>query len=237
MPRKPRFYLPGVPVHVVQRGHSREPIFFEPQDYATYAHWLGEAAEKYPVVVHAFVFMTNHVHLLVTPEEAEAMSRFMQFIGRRYVPYINHKYGRSGSVWEGRYKASLVQEDAYFLTVMRYIELNPVRAGMVERPGQYRWSSFCHNAGVRTIRFLRFHPLYESLGDTAEECQQSYCALFKGHIDESDIKRIREAWQTGTPLGNDWFKEKIQSQLKCKVGYARRGRPAKPRPISEKKGL
>jgi len=227
MPRKPRFYLPGVPVHAVQRGHSRDPIFFEAQDYATYAYWLSEAAKKYGVAVHAFVLMTNHVHLLVTPPEAEPMSRFMQFVGRRYVPYINHKYGKSGSVWEGRYKASLIQEDAYFLTVMRYIELNPVRAGMVERPGQYRWSSFCHNSGVREIRFLRFHASYESLGDTPEGRRQAYCALFNGHIERSDIERIREAWQTGTPLGNDRFKEKIQHQLKCRVGYARRGRPAK----------
>ena len=191
MPRKPRFYLPGVPVHVVQRGHSREPVFFEAQDYATYAHWVKEAADKYAVAVHAFALMTNHVHLLVTPSEAESVSRFMQFIGRRYVPYINYKYGKSGSVWEGRYKASLVQEDSYFLTVIRYIGLNPVRAGMVEAPGQYRWSSFCHNAGVKSIRFIRTHLLYRALGDTDEERQQAYCALFKGHIGEGDMKRIR----------------------------------------------
>lgn len=233
MPRKPRFYLPEVPVHVVQRGHSRQAIFFDAQDYATYAHWLKQASQKYGVPVHAFVFMTNHVHLLVTPPEAPAMSRFMQFLGRRYVPYINRKYGRSGSLWEGRYKASLVQEDAYFITAMRYIELNPVRAGMVERPGQYRWSSFCHNTGIRQIRFLRFHPVYKRLGATLEECQRAYCSLFKGHIEAVDIRRIREACQTGTPLGNDYFKEKIQQRLKCKVGYARRGRPAK----SVQKGL
>lgn len=233
MPRKPRFFLPEVPVHIVQRGHSREPIFFEAQDYATYAYWLGEATGKYGVSIHAFVFMTNHVHLLVTPPGAEPMSRFMQFVGRRYVPYINHKYGRSGTVWEGRYKASLVEEEAYFFTVMRYIEMNPVRAGMVERPGQYRWSSFCHNAGIREIRFLRFHALYQRLGITAEERQRAYCALFKGHVAETDMQRIREAWQSGTPLGNDWFKEKIERQLQCKVGQARRGRPSK----SSEKGL
>ncbi|AMO70176.1 transposase [Zhongshania aliphaticivorans] len=125
MPRKPRYYLPDVPVHIVQRGHSREPIFFEAQDYATYAYWLGEGAQKYDVAIHAFVFMTNHIHLLVTPEDGIQISRLMQFIGRRYVPYLNHKYGRSGSAWEGRYKASLVQDEAYLFTVMRYIELNP----------------------------------------------------------------------------------------------------------------
>lgn len=227
--------MPGVPVHVVQRGHSREPVFFEAQDYATYVHWLREAAVKYAVAIHAFVLMTNHVHLLVTPSEAASVSRFMQFIGRRYVPYINHKYGKSGSVWEGRYKASLVQEDRYFLTVMRYIELNPVRAGMVDVPGQYRWSSFCHNAGVKRVRFICTHRLYQALGDTDEARQHAYCALFKGQISDEDMRRIGEAWQTGTPLGNDWFREKVERQLKCKVGYVRRGRPVKPNVVG--KGL
>jgi len=229
MPRKPRYYLPDVPVHIVQRGHSREPIFFEAQDYATYAYWLGEGAQKYDVAIHAFVFMTNHIHLLVTPEDGIQISRLMQFIGRRYVPYLNHKYGRSGSAWEGRYKASLVQDEAYLFTVMRYIELNPVRAAMVVRPGQYRWSSFCHNAGVREISFLRFHSLYEKLGKTREDRHRAYCYMFEGTMDEADIKLIRESWQSGTPLGNDWFKERVQQRLQCKVGYARRGRPAKNR--------
>ena len=149
MPRKPRFYLPNVPVHVVQRGHSREPIFFETQDYVTYLYWIKDSAAKYDIAVHAFVLMTNHVHLLLTPKETTSISLFMQYIGRRYVPYINYKYGKSGSLWEGRYKASLVQDDKYLLRVMKYIELNPVRACMVELPGEYRWSSFCHDSGVK----------------------------------------------------------------------------------------
>lgn len=114
MPRKPRFYLPGVPVHIVQWGNSRSSVFFEKQDYATYAHWVKEASEKYNIAVHAFVLMTNHIHLLVTPPKAKHVSLFMQFIGRRYVPYVNRKYAKSGSIWEGRYKASLVQEETYF---------------------------------------------------------------------------------------------------------------------------
>lgn len=147
MPRKRWFYLPDVPVHIVHRGHSRSAVFFEDQDYTTYLYWLKEATVKYNIFVHSFVLMTNHIHLLLTPREGRDISFFMQYIGRRYVPYINHKYGRSGSIWEGRYKSSLVQEDGYFLKVMRYIELNPVRASMVESPGHYRWSSFCHNGG------------------------------------------------------------------------------------------
>ena len=225
MPRKPRFYLPYVPIHIVQRGHSREPVFFEDQDYATYAHWLKKGSEKYRVAIHAFVLMTNHVHLLVTPEKGRDVSLFMQYVGRRYVPYINYKYGKSGSLWEGRYKASLVQENSYFLMVMRYIELNPVRASMVEMPGHYRWSSFCHNIGTKKISFLSSHAIYQGLGACEEARQKAYQFLFKAHIDEANLKRIRESWQTGTPLGNDWFREKVEHQLQCKVGLARRGRP------------
>ncbi|MCG7947192.1 MAG: transposase [Candidatus Thiodiazotropha taylori] len=227
MPRKPRFYLPGVPVHIVQRGHSRDPVFFETQDYATYAHWVRVGSEKYNIAVHAFVLMTNHIHLLITPTQAQNISLFMQFIGRHYVPYVNHKYGQSGSIWEGRYKASLVQEETYFLTVMLYIELNPVRAGMVDLPGDYRWSSFCHNAGDRQIRFITPHPIYHALGSSNQERTIAYQKLFERHIIKDDIKRIRESWQSGTPLGNHLFRDKIEQQLQCKVGIARRGRPTK----------
>ncbi len=128
MPRKPRFFLPDVPAHIVHRGHSRSPVFFEDSDYTCYLYWLGKASEKYKLSIHAFVLMTNHVHILATPKGRADISVFMQFIGRRYVPYINNKYGGSVSIWEGRYKASLVQEEDYFLSVMRYIELNPARA-------------------------------------------------------------------------------------------------------------
>ena len=227
MPRKSRFYLPDIPVHIVQRGHSRDPVFFEAQDYATYAHWIKEAAQRYQVVVHAFVLMTNHVHLLVTPKGVSEASLFMQYIGRRYVPYINHKYGKSGSIWEGRYKASLVQAEEYFLTVMRYIELNPVRAGMVAAPGHYRWSSFCHNAGIREISFIRPHPAYLALGGSKAQRFNAYQALFNGHIDAEVMTQISDAWQTGTPLGNDIFRDKVEKQLTRKVGQSRRGRPAK----------
>ena len=225
MPRKPRFYLPDVPVHIVQRGHSREPVFFDSQDYATYVYWMREAGTRYGVSIHAFVLMTNHIHLLATPSDISGVSLFMQYVGRRYVPYINHKYGKSGSIWEGRYKASMVDEEEYFLTVMRYIELNPVRAGMVEVPGHYRWSSFCHNGGTRKISFVRGHPVYMSLGKSDKARYEAYRELFKGYIDPGLIKQIADAWQTGTPLGNQLFLDKIEARLSLKVGQARRGRP------------
>lgn len=225
MPRKPRFYLPGVPVHIVQRGHCRDPVFFDRQDYATYLYRVKESAKKYNVSVHAFVLMTNHVHFLITPSVASSPSNFMQYIGRRYVPYINNKYGRSGSLWEGRYKASLVQEEGYFLKVMKYIELNPVRACMVDVPNLYRWSSFCHNGGTKAIEFITFHDVYMALGSSKSKRVEAYIELFKYDLCAEDMCRIRDTWQTGTPLGNEYFRTTIESQLACKVGQSRRGRP------------
>jgi putative transposase len=127
MPRKPRFIIPGVPVHIVQRGHSRNPVFFEDGDYLAYLAWLKAGAIRYKVAVHAYVLMTNHIHILATPADADGITRMMQYVGRHYVPYINFTYGTSGSLWEGRYKASLVQDETYLLTCMRYIELNPIK--------------------------------------------------------------------------------------------------------------
>ena len=227
MPRKPRFYLPHVPVHLVQRGHCRAPIFFDLQDYVTYLHWVKASSEKYDVAIHAFVLMTNHVHILATPKEGPEVSLFMQFIGRHYVPYINRKYDRSGTLWEGRYKASLVQEEGYFLNVMKYIELNPVRANMVDVPSHYRWSSYCHNTGVKKIKFIKFHQTYLALGPTKGLRSKAYINLFMQDLTSAEMKHMRDAWQTGTPLGSDRFIEKVEQQLARKVGQARRGRPIK----------
>jgi putative transposase len=180
--------------------------------------------------------MTNHVHLLVTPATTDGVSRLMQYVGRRYVPYINHTYGTSGTLWEGRYKASLVQEDRYLLTCMRYIELNPVRAEMVKSPAHYRFSSYRANGQGRADNLLEPHLLYRSLGRTVEKRCEAYRELFKAHVDPGMLNEIRRAWQTGTPLGDSDFKDKIEKKLKCKVGYAARGRPVvTPAPL--KKGL
>ncbi|MDA1107068.1 MAG: transposase [Proteobacteria bacterium] len=227
MPRKPRFYLPGIPVHVVQRGHNREPVFYEESDYRAYLGWLQEAATRYHCAIHAYVLMTNHVHILATPGDRDGISRMMQYVGRRYVPYVNHQYGTSGTLWEGRYKASMVQEEDYLLTCMRYIELNPVRANMVAHPRDYRWSSYRTNGEGREEKLVTPHELYLSLAKTAVQRKEAYRALFKAHVDQSEMNEIRAAWQTGTPLGNDYFKHKVEGKLKMRVGQSRRGRPAK----------
>ena len=227
MPRKPRFFLPGVAVHAVQRGHSREPVFYEDQDYRAYLNWLKEAAERYGCAVHAYVLMTNHVHILATPKDQQGISRLMQYVGRRYVPYINYHYGTSGTIWEGRYKASLVHEADYLLACMRYIELNPVRASLVHHPREYRWSSYRANAEGKDDDLLTPHERYLALGRTANQRRETYREIFKAHVDEAEVKKINAAWQTGTPLGNPYFKEKVEKKLKTKVGQDRRGRPNK----------
>lgn len=234
MPRKPRFYLPNVPVHVVQRGHSHEPVFFKTGDYRAYLGWLQEAAERYDSEIHAYVLMTNHIHILATPESKNGISLMMQYIGRYYVPYINHTYGTSGTIWEGRYKASMLHDEEYLLICMRYIELNPVRAGIVRSPGAYRWSSYRTNAQGIENTLLRQHPLYLALGKTKKQRMDAYRALFKSHLDDEVLTDIRASLQTGTPLGNEYFRNKIEARLKCKVGQARRGRPVKSNLTSRK---
>ncbi len=227
MPRKPRFIIPGVPVHIIQRGHSREPVFFEDDNFVAYLNWLQEGAERYDCAIHAYVLMTNHIHILATPAGKDSITRMMQYVGRRYVPYINDTYGSSGSIWEGRYKASLVQEEDYLLTCMRYIELNPVRANMVRSPAYYRWSSYRYNGQGRADMLVTPHEIYASLGATMDERQQYYKDLFRAHLDQGVLDEIRASCQTGTPLGNDYFREAVEKKLGKKVGQARRGRPSK----------
>ena len=173
MPRRPRLQLAEVPLHIVQRGINREPCFFAEEDYHCYLHWLEEAARDCRCAIHAYALMTNHVHLLLTPKANGSPARLMQSLGRRYVQYINRFYRRTGSLWEGRYKSSLVQAETYLLACYRYIELNPVRAEMVADPGQYRWSSYRANGlGLPDAR-LTPHPLYLAQGSSAEERAQA----------------------------------------------------------------
>ena len=225
MPRKPRFFLPDISAHIVQRGHSRDPVFFGNDDYRAYLDWLAEGAGRYHCAIHAYVLMTNHVHILATPQDKQGISRMMQYVGRRYVPYINHTYGTSGSIWEGRYKASLIDGEQYLLTCMRYIELNPVSADMTRSPGQYRWSSYRANAQGMTDPMVTPHQLYFDLGRTRENRVGAYKALFKAHVDEADLNDMRDALQTGTPLGSAYFRQKIEQRLDRKLGHTRRGRP------------
>lgn len=238
MPRKPRFFLPSVPAHLVQRGHARNAVFFENADCKEYLYRLNEAAIKFECALHAYALMTNHVHLLVTPAHRDSVSLLMQYLGRHYVPFINRKYDLSGTLWEGRFKASLVDEENYLLTCMRYIELNPVKAGMVDDPADHAWSSYRCNAQGRADGLLTPHPVYNQLGHTGATRTEAYQRLFEAHIDKKKEKKIDSAWMTGTPLGNNRFKKEIEQALGRKVGQNRRGRPTgfKPAKTSAETG-
>ncbi|WP_019677471.1 transposase [Arsukibacterium perlucidum] len=212
MARLPRLYLPGCAQHVIQRGNNREACFYNETDYKAYLSFLKDAAAKYQVAIHAFVLMTNHVHLLVTPENEHSVSRMMQAQGRKYVQYFNYTYGRSGTLWEGRYKSTVVDADNYLLTVYRYIELNPVRAKMVNHAADYPWSSYRGNAMGKPVQLLTPHVLYHQLGKTNNERQAAYQGLFKGLVSENDVATIREATNRGWALGDERFKEQVATQ-------------------------
>ena len=225
MPRRPRVHLDGVPLHIVQRGHNRGPCFFGEQDYNSYLHWLAEALTEFDCALHAYVLMTNHVHLLLTPRNADVVPKLIISLGRRYVQYVNRSYRRTGTLWDSRYKSSLVQAETYLLACQRYIELNPVRAGMVEEPGHYRWTSYRSNAlGQRDPR-LTPHPLYLSLGRSDKDRQAAYRELFRTQLDRAALDDIRLALHQSQPLGNERFYAKIEKMTGIRREAKPRGRP------------
>ena len=212
MARLPRLNLPDIPQHVVQRGNNRQASFYAEQDYTVYLSKLKDYGKKYKVAVHAYVLMTNHVHLLVSPETEKGVSQLMQSLGRYYVGYINKTYQRSGTLWEGRYKSTLVDSDNYFLLVSRYIELNPVRAGLVGHPAQYPWSSYRGNTSETNIELLSQHDCYQALGSNDVERQNAYGGLFEQSIDELTLDEIRDATNKAWVLGSNKFKQQIETQ-------------------------
>ncbi|WP_455231330.1 transposase [Geopseudomonas aromaticivorans] len=223
MPCKQRMYLPGLPAHVVQRGSNRSACFFLDDDYRFYLAVLGEAVRLYWVALHAYVLMTNQVHLLMMPVHTDGVSWVMQHVGRMYVLYINRTYRRSATLWEGRHKASLVNAAEYQLTCYRYIELNLVRAGMVEVPDDYPWSSYRRHGWGETNPLVTDHPLYLALGKDGVIRQQTYRQLFTGHLELVSLQVMRESLAHNYPLGNDRFRESIEKQLGYAVGHRTRG--------------
>ncbi|WP_025039498.1 REP-associated tyrosine transposase [Nitrosospira briensis] len=223
MARLPRFILPGQPQHIILRGNNRTEIFCVEADYRFYLDKLRLACEKHGCDIHAYVLMTNHVHLLITPYKEQSLSKALQMLGRYYVQFFNHCYRRTGTLWEGRYKATLIDTEAYLLTCMRYIELNPVRAGMVAHPSEYRWSSYGYNALGWVNDLVTPHSEYLRLGRIDEERQSAYRRLFEYPISEESINTIREATNKAWVLGNDRFKQSIQEKLKRQVEPAVKG--------------
>ena len=213
MSRWPRIVLPGVPMHITHRGNDRETIFRSAGDFAQYRDTLIEAGERTGCTVHAYALMTNHVHLLLTPGASDATARLMRIVGSRFVRYLNLRYRRTGTRWEGRFKSSVVDTDRYLLTCSRYIELNPVRAGIVDAPEAYQWSSYRRLALGESDPLITPHAVYESLGATARERQQAYRSLFVHALPDQSSRRIRHAALGGSALGSARFCARLGNQL------------------------
>jgi len=227
MPRRPRIFVPGHPVHVIQRGNNKGQVFFGPKDAQTYLDWLKEAADEHGLAVHVYVLMSNHIHLLVSPETVHALPRAMRDLNWRFSRHINGTQARTGSLWEGRYRASLIEAEDYFFACSRYIELNPVRAGLAPSPGAYRWSSYKANAEGKADPVVTPHAVYEALGSTPETRTAAYRALFEGTLSEASLTAIRDAVNGGFPLGQDPFMAFVSRHAGHPVTQRKRGRPAR----------
>ena len=231
MTRLRRYCPGGIPVHIIQRGNNRSDCFYENLDKGYYFQLLKAATDSFPVRIHAWVFMSNHVHLLLTPKESDSVSNMMQFVGREYVRYFNRKYLRTGTLWDGRFKSCLVETERYFLVCQRYIELNPVRAGLACEPAAFHWSSFNSNALGIDSSLLTPHEVYLRLGNTQAKRLAAYLALFNEPIPQKQLDEIRFALNKGLVLGSGKFKDRIAMESGQRTRPGKRGR--KPRKMSE----
>lgn len=233
MPRQPRLELPGVPMHVTQRGVNRCAIFIDDQDRHHYRRLLRDACRKHAVAVHAFVLMDNHVHLLLSSLQGGQVSRAMRNAGQAYVQAFNVRHGRSGTLWQGRFKSCLVDTDDYLLTVIRYIELNPVRAAMATRPETYRWSSVHSHLGQASDPLMTLHPLYLSLGRDPCERANAYRTWLESGISQDDLVAIRNHMAQERALGHPCFQQMVERALNRTVACRPRGRPRKLQKTSD----
>ncbi len=227
MPRQPRYFLPDIPQHIVMRGVDRQATFFAPDDYVLFKESLGSGAADVGCAIHAYVLMTNHVHLLLTPTSDRSIPRLIQGPGRHYVQGINRRYNRSGTLWQGRYKACLVQDETYLLQCQCYIELNPVRAGMVADPADYAHASYRFNALGVIDPLITPHKTYIDLGEHDELRRDAYRWTFESTLDRELVDRIRSATNACRVLGNTRFTKQIEAMLGRRVRPARMGRPPK----------
>jgi len=237
MARLPRLTVPGYPHHIIQRGNNRQAIFEGAGDYQLLLSLLDEHARKQHVAVHSYVLMSNHFHLLATPETTEGIPQMMQAVGRRYVRTFNLRHGRSGTLWEGRYRSTLIQAERYLLACMVYIDLNPVRAGMVQDPAEYPWSSHGSYIGRRPDRVITPHPLYWELGNTPFSREQAYSDLVRAGIPEEQKRVLTDSALRGWALGDQDYVADLQRRTARRLAPGRAGRPFKDKvdltPISE----
>lgn len=227
VPRQTRVDLPGIPQHVVQRGNDRQPCFFTDIDHVRYLHDLREITRQERCAIHAYVLMTNHVHLLMTPAATGHIGRVMQALGRRYVRYVNDRYRRTGTLWEGRYKSCAVVGHRYLLRCQLYIELNPLRARMVSDPADHPWSSHRHNALGQADPLITPHTAWLELGSHHATRQQAWRALTMESIDPQEIDAIRLHLQRQHLYGPDRFRRAVEAQLGRTIGPKKIGRPRK----------
>ena len=224
MPRLPRYSPIGIPQHIIQRGNNRQPCFAAKSDYAFYLRCVDDAARAHCVDIHAWVLMTNHVHLLASSRQENGISNLMQSIGRRYVLYFNKRHNRSGTLWEGRFRSCLIDSEHYLLRCYRYIEMNPVRAGMVSGPEQYPWSSYKCNALGKPSRLVVPHEQYLLLGRSPQQRAVAYQQICHDQHDPDPLEEIRQAINSGMALGSDHFKGELELLLNRRVRPGRRGR-------------
>jgi putative transposase len=226
MPRRARLVIPCIPWHIIERGNNRSAGFYDTGDYQFYLDTLSEQAVNSDCDIHAFCLMTNHVHLLLTPNVNDSAASLMKQLGQRYAQFINRTYHRSGTLWEGRFRSCLVQNARYTLACYRYIEMNPVRAGIVSHPAEYRWSSYRVNGQGVQRGWLVPHPEYLALGRKVEARIACYRNLFSQDIDPALVAEIRTATNGNYALGNDRFKTEIERMLERRVRPGKAGRPS-----------
>ena len=225
MARLPRLSLPGYPHHIIQRGNNRQAIFATAADYRFLLDLLNTHSRQFQVAVHAYVLMSNHFHLLLTPQDAQGLPRMMQAVGRSYVQYFNRKQQRSGTLWEGRYRSTVLQTERYLLQCMAYIDLNPVRAGMVAQPSDFRWSSYAHHTGQRVEPWLTPHPLFWALGNTPFSRERAYANWVQSGVSSVQQVALTDATLRGWALGEAEFVANLQKQTPRRVSKTTAGRP------------
>ena len=226
MPRYPRLFLPGLPLHIVQRGHDRQPVFVQAADYRYYLDNLREAKDVLSIQVNGYCLMTNHVHLIITPlAETDNISKLMRLLAARQTRYVNKRENRTGTLWEGRFKASLIDTTTYLLACCRYVDLNPVRAAIVASPDDYCWSSYRSRVGISDDRLLDPCAAYRALGNSDAERAQAYRAFVALNSDESELATVRTALQRNQPTGSKRFCDEIEQRIGRRISTYGPGRP------------
>lgn len=229
MARLARLYVPDQPQHVILRGIDRQSAFCDDEDYALFIDCLKTAARDHQLAVHAYVLMPSAVQILATPHDVSSLPKAMQAVGRRYVAHFNRRYGRRGTLWEGRYRATVIEGERYFLFCSRYLELSPVSTQLAASPEAYRWSSYAHHAGLTLDSVITDHPLYWALGNTPFERQRAYKELCEQPLDPATVTELQRATLKGWVLGSESFRQWCAQQANRRVSPLPRGRPRKIR--------